>query len=493
MVPISMLLFACGGESVSTVDEVEILPPNNSVNAAPNVIVFFTDDQGWSDVGYHGAASDVKTPNIDALAQSGVRFSNGYITAPQCSPSRAAMHTGIYQQRFGMDDNKFVPMPLGVTSVAERFKKIGYKTGMVGKWHLDISRLSFEWLSNNYPEINPIGFSSDQIPFDVRTQYFASARGYQYVFTGNITRFWRNFDVSGSDTELGYFDNPDYRINVVSDAADAFIRKHARTPFYLHVAHFGPHVPIEAPERYLSQFDQNMPTRRRYALATLKAMDDGVGKVLATLDELNLRDNTLIIFISDNGAPLGVDQTDAPISDAREQWNGSTNVPMRGEKGMLSEGGIRVPYLLSMPRLISQNMVIDQPVSSLDAIATALKLAEPQYDLLDLDGVDLMPAVTGSADYLDERALYWRFWGQQAIRKGQWKYLEVGNQHYLFDMLSVDPESNNLVDTFPEIAQQLNAQYKQWSATLMRPDDPSEVSDSVKVRYDIHLNPNRTP
>jgi len=489
LVSFFLILSGCGGDSNTSDSQVPITPRTDK----PNIIVFFTDDQGWSDVGYHNVVSDIKTPNIDALAQSGARFTNGYVTAPQCSPSRAAIHTGQYQQRFGMDENVFVPLPLSTTTIAQRFQSVGYTTGMVGKWHLDINRLSLEWVAKNYPALDTSNFSSDQIPADIRQQYFPSSRGYDYVYSGTIGRFWRNFELTGKDATLGYKSNSDYRVDVVSDAAAAFIRKNAASPFYLHIAHFGPHVPIEGPEKYLSQFDANMPVRRRYALATIKAVDDGVGKVLATLNELNLRENTLIVFISDNGAPLGIDKTDAPITNMQEQWNGSENAPMRGEKGMLTEGGIKVPYLLSMPGRIPQNIVIDQAVISLDALSTGLKLASPSYALDELDGIDLMPSLVDSADYLEQRALYWRFQGQQAIRKGKWKYLEADDRKYLFDMTDVDPEASNLIEVFPDIATQLNAEYKTWSLGLQRPDDTSQVSRKMKTQFDIHLNPNSVP
>ena len=457
----------------------------------PNLIVFFTDDQGWSDVGFHNVINDIKTPNIDLLAESGVHFTSGYITAPQCSPSRAAMHTGQYQQRFGLDQNILVPMPQNVTTIADRFNAVGYTTGMVGKWHLDINRLSIEWAQENYPSADLNNFTADQIPFDIRTQYFPSSRGYDFVYTGTIGRFWRNFDLKGSTKNLEYTTNSDYRIDVISDAADAFIRKNAKVPFYLHVSHFGPHVPIEAPEKYLNQFSHDMPTRRRYALANMLAIDDGVGKIMATLTELNLLDNTMVVFISDNGAPLGLDKTDAPIDDSKEQWNGSENIPMRGEKGMLTEGGIRVPFIMSMPSTIQPKSIIDEPVMNIDVLTTALKLSGG--DISELDGIDLLPAIQDQADYLSQRTLFWRFQGQQAIRKGKWKYLEAGERKYLFDMSADDPEGQNLIAMFPDIAETLNIEYQIWSTDLVRPDNPSEVSAGMKQRYDFHLLPDNKP
>ena len=490
LLALSLLLgvVACGGsETVETKPPI-VLPEPTPEPIKPNVIVIFTDDQGYADLSVQGQVSDVKTPNIDKLAQNGVRFTHGYVTSPQCTPSRAAMHTGQYQQRFGVDENKFTPIPKGVETLGDRFKKLGYKTGMVGKWHLELAGNSKEWASKNYPDMSP--FNLNEVPLDVRREYFPDARGYDDTFFGFTVKYWRNFDLDGSTTETGYINTWRDRLDLVSDMAVSFINRHHQEPFYLHVSPYGPHVPLAAAKEYLARFPGDMPERRRYALAMLAAIDDGVGKIVDTLEKYQLLDNTIIYFISDNGAPLGDDMTDSPIDNTSEAWDGSINAPFIGEKGMLTEGGIRIPYIVQWQGHFNGGVVIDKPVSSLDAAYTALKLAG-DTDLSSLDGVDLIPAINGQTDYLDSRPLFWRFYKQRAIRLGKWKYLQAGiAREYLFDMESQTHESVNLIAQFPDIAAALRQKYLEWDAQMLRPDDMAEIEKPFQIRYDTYLPPN---
>jgi arylsulfatase A-like enzyme len=476
-------LVSCGG---SEAESPVVMPVPELVK--PNVIVIFTDDQGYADLGVQGQISDIKTPNIDKLAHNGVRFTHGYITAPQCTPSRAAMHTGQYQQRFGVDENRFAPIPKDVKTLGDRFQKLGYKTGMVGKWHLELAGNSTDWASKNYPEMKP--FNVNLVPMEERQEYFPDKRGYDDTFFGFTVKYWRNFDLDGTTTDTGYINTWRDRLDLVSDMAVSFINRHHEEPFYLHVSHYGPHVPLAAAKEYLSRFPGEMPERRRYALAMLAAIDDGVGKIVDTLEQYQLLDNTIIYFISDNGAPLGDDMNDAPIDDHGEAWDGSINAPFIGEKGMLTEGGIRVPYIVQWQGHFDGGLVIDKPVSSLDAAYTALKLAG-DTDLASLDGVDLVPAISGQADYLDSRPLFWRFYSQRAIRLGKWKYLQAGiAREYLFDMESESHETVNLIAVYPEIAEELRQRYKNWSAEMLREDKYREIEKPFQNRYDLYLPPN---
>jgi len=454
----------------------------------PNVIVIFTDDQGYADLGVQNILSDVKTPNIDKLANNGVRFTHGYVTSPQCTPSRAAMVTGQYQQRFGVDENRFTPIPSHVKTLGNRFQQQGYKTGFVGKWHLEVASNSSEWAAENYPELQP--FKVSQVPLNIRQEYFPNTRGYDDTFFGFSERYWTNFTLSGVSKEPSYTSVPGFRLNVISNAAVSFINRNWQSPFYLHVAHYGPHVPLAATKQYLDRFPGDMPERRRYALAMMSAIDDGVGQIVETLEKYQLLDNTIIYFISDNGAPLGDDLTDAPIADRKEKWNGSLNTPYVGEKGMLTDGGLRVPFIMHWPGKLDAGSIIDKPVSALDAAYTALKLSGDS-DLSGLDGVDLMPALSGSSDYLDSRPLYWRFYKQRAVRLGKWKYLQAGiDREYLFDMHSDQNENVNLINQHPEIADSLRRSYLNWSNEMFRADDVVEIETPFQDRYDGYLPPN---
>lgn len=482
-------LYSCGGNSGDidkTIPAIEIV--EQEATPKPNVIVIFTDDQGFSDLSVQNTVNDVKTPNIDKLASDGVRFTHGYITSPQCTPSRAAMITGKYQQRFGLGENKYTPMPLDVITLGNRFQALGYKTGMVGKWHLDIDSNSREWAAANVPDMIP--YSVNEVPLDIRKQYFPDNRGYDDVFWGFNIRYWINFSFDGLDREPGYANSGRYRIDAISDMAVAFIDRNKDEPFYLHVAHYGPHVPIEATQKYLDRFPEEMPTRRRYALATMSAIDDGVGRIIEELAEYQLLENTIIYFISDNGAPLGDDMTDAPIDVRSEAWNGSMNAPFVGEKGMLTEGGIRVPFIMQWQGKLPAGLVIDKPVSSLDAAYTALKISG-ETDLTELDGVDLLPAIQGDGEYLNSRPLFWRFYQQRAVRLGKWKYLQAGiAREYLFDMESESHETVNLIAVYPEIAEELRQRYENWSSEMLREDEYMEIEKPFQNRYDMYLPPN---
>ncbi|MEM7258425.1 MAG: sulfatase-like hydrolase/transferase, partial [Pseudomonadota bacterium] len=339
-------------------------------NDSPNVIVIFTDDQGYADLGANGVVSDIATPHLDALANDGVRMTSGYVTAPQCTPSRAALMTGRYQQKFNLDDNSLTPMTLDQPTMADRLQDAGYQTGIAGKWHLDIDQ-------------NSRDFDVSNTPLTVRQEYFPDARGFDDVYVGYRNTWWTNFDIDGRTLNVGYRRNEDYRLDVTTDAGLTFIDRHHDKPFFLYLPYFAPHVPMEATEEYLSRHESAPETRRRYALAMMSAIDDGVGAIRQKLEDHNLTDNTLLFFISDNGAPLGIDLRDAPIEDNGAAWDGSLNTPWVGEKGMLTEGGIRVPYVVTWPGTLPANTVIDTPVSTLDVAATALELANA--DTSDLD------------------------------------------------------------------------------------------------------------
>lgn len=456
----------------------------------PNVIVIFTDDQGFADLGVQNVLSDIKTPNIDELAANGVVMTNGYVTAPQCTPSRAAMVTGRYQQSFGVDDNRYTPMPLDVVTVGEHFQALGYKTGMTGKWHLEIDPNSKEWLKDNYPLLDPEAFSVNDVPFDVRKQYFPNHRGYEDIYFGYHNRFWATFTKEGNTLVESYVQDDSYRIDAVSDASVAFIDRNHESPFYLHVAHYAPHVPLAVLDEYLERFPDDSNTRRQYALAMMSAIDDGVGSIVTALNKYQLLDNTMIIFISDNGAPLGLDMTDSPIDVTAEAWNGSMNTPLTGEKGMLTDGGIKVPYIIQWPNKISKGLVLEEPVISLDAVYTALKEANaPAETLAQLDGVDLMPALTESPLYLETRPIFWRFWNQLAIRVGDWKYLKVGNENeYLFNMSSPEHSDYDVLSQQPDITNDLKQKLTEWENGLLRKVESTSPNNQEETWYQHYLH-----
>ncbi|OED35590.1 hypothetical protein AB833_30580 [Chromatiales bacterium (ex Bugula neritina AB1)] len=443
----------------------------------PNIIVVLTDDQGYADLGAQGVLSDVQTPHIDQLAEDGTRMTSGYVTAPQCTPSRAGLITGKYQQRFGLDDNRFNPMPLQETTLADRLKNAGYTTGMVGKWHLEIDKNSQDYEIAN-------------TPIEQRVPFFPDQRGFDDVYFGYVKTWWTNFDIQGNTLPAQHRKNTNYRLDIVTDASIAFINRQKQKPFFLYTSYYGPHVPLSATDRYLSRFSSVTETRRQHALAMIAAIDDGVGRIRETLDSNGLSDNTLIFFISDNGAPLGIHKLDLPVSDHSGEWDGSLNDPMVGEKGMLSEAGIRVPFIVSWPGTLPAGVVSDTPVTTLDVATTSLAAAGVELPD-ELDGVNLIPSLSGDT-VLGERPLYWRFWNQAAIRKGSWKFLKAGaGTEFLFNMDNTTPETSNVLSDYPDIADELRQQLSSWAVDLHRPGlSDSTLNNKEKDWYEHYFPAN---
>lgn len=440
--------------------------------AKPNIIVIFADDLGYADLGCQGQNKDVSTPHLDKFAKEGVRFTAAYITAPQCSPSRVGLLTGRYQQRIGIDTIPDIPMPLEELTIAEMLKPAGYFSGQVGKWHLEPNALCVDWAKKNRPDIKPDAKGRITVPVKDQVAYFPGNQGFDEYFVGEMKRYYSNYTLEGKDRAEGFQTVAGPRVDVQTDAALAFIRRNKEKPFFLYLAYFAPHTPLELAEPYAEKFSKDMPLRRRAALSLIANVDKGVARVIAQLKELNLDDNTLIVFSSDNGAPLhGL--RDSPIDSDEGGWNGSLNTPWIGEKGMLSEGGIRVPFVLRWPGKIAGGRVIDTPVSTLDIAPTALAAAgcKPSDKL---DGFNLLPILQDSTAKLPPRVLHWRFWNQIACRDGRWKYLSVRNQkEFLFDLSSKEHENINLAEKHPEILKKLRLASHAWAVEL-RPAGPPQ-------------------
>lgn len=455
-------------------------------NEKPNIIVIFTDDQGYADLGIQGQYSDLKTPNIDQLARDGVRMTSGYVTAPQCTPSRAGMLTGHYQQRFGLDENGTIPLPLEETIIPQRLKKAGYVTGMTGKWHLEPNHIEKDWIAKNMPELVGKKLTPADIPFSKKLPYMPSERGFDDTFQGEMTSYWTNYDLKGNTIEKQHKIDKRFRLDVQSDAAVTFIDRNHEHPFFFYLAYFGPHVPLEATEKYLSRFPGEMPERRRHALAMLSAIDDGVGRIRETLRKYSIDKNTIIFFISDNGAPLKMTKEDLPISYQEGAWDGSLNEPFVGEKGMLSEGGIRIPYIVSWPKVLPKGMVYNKMVSTLDVAATSVALAglAPSNEL---DGVNLVPYLLGKKKGDPHEQLYWRFWDQSATRMGKWKFLKAGSREFLFDLETQEQENKNWIKEFPEMGKKMKENMEIWAKELHQPGIYDGKIKREKDFYDFYF------
>ena len=478
-----------------------LLAPLAALNAAdaprpagkPNIIVILTDDQGDADLSCQRQVPDIKTPNLDFLAGQGVRLTAGYVTAPQCSPSRAGLITGRYQQKFGLDNIADDPMPLEEQTIPERLKKAGYVSGQVGKWHLEPNATSVKWARKNLPGLTPSKNGRVEIPGQYYKMYSSLAQGFDECFQGEDHSYFATFDCDGNtlDPHGTIVKQSGYRLETQTAAALAFLKRHHDQPFFLYLAYYGPHVPLEAPEKYLSRFPGEMPERRRHALAMLSAIDDGVGQITAALKQYNIDNNTLLFFTSDNGAPLaaarGKPKADLlPVNKSSADWDGSLNDPWIGEKGMLTEGGIRVPFIMCWPGRLPAGKIYDQPVSTLDIAATAVALAGLPADER-LDGVNLIPHLNGEVSQPPHAALYWRFWDQAAVRNGKWKYIHAGNEaNYLFDVTSDEHEKHNLIIGHPEIARDLAAKLSDWTSRLAPPGDPDHLLNDEEKRWYRH-------
>ncbi|OAI47230.1 sulfatase [Planctomycetaceae bacterium SCGC AG-212-F19] len=402
----------------------------------PNILVIVADDLGYADVGCHGC-KDIPTPNIDALAKNGVRCTNGYVSGPYCSPTRAGLMTGRYQTRFGHEFNPGtgpeIGLPLSETTIADRFKTAGYVTGLVGKWHLG-SAAKFHPVNRGFQEhFGFLGGMHTYFPEQARTIF----RGMQAV------------------------QEKEYLTDAFGREAIAFIDRHQKDPFLLYLAFNAVHTPMEATEKYLARFPNIANKQRRTYAAMTAAMDDAIGNVMAKLRAAGLEENTLVFFFSDNGGPTMVGTT----------INGSSNAPLRGSKRQTLEGGIRVPWIVQWKGRISPGKTFEQPVIQLDVLPTALAAAGVEVSKdWKLDGVNLLPHFEGKNVQPPHDTLYWRFGTQMAIRRGDWKLVQYDNTgRKLYNLTADIGEATDLLAKEPERAKELEATWRKWDGELAKP------------------------
>ncbi len=445
-----------------------LLAPLSALHAAdarkPNILLIYSDDHGWADLGAQGVDKDIRTPHLDQLARDGVRFARGYVTAPQCVPSRAGVLTGRYQQKFGVEDNNKGPLPLEELTIAERLKPAGYLSGQVGKWHLDIG-----------------GAKGATKEVRIQPAHMPHGQGFDEYWRGELRQFYASHDLKGQPLAGApkIVTDDRFRVVVQTDAALSFLDRRAakpEQPWFLYLAWYAPHVPLESPEPWFSKTPATLPKERRQALAMIAGMDDGLGRIRAKLKAMGAEQNTLIVFIGDNGAPV-----------KEGAWDGSLNLPLIGEKGMLTDGGIRTPFLAAWPGNIPAGQVFEHPVSALDVAATAVALAGQPQDKL--DGVNLLPFVTGANQAAPHDALYWRWRSQAAVLKFPWKLIHLGtNETYLFNVTQPDGETKNLLAQNPAIAARLDAKLKTWSATLQPPGSAERSNDQDNLFFAAHVD-----
>ncbi len=406
----------------------------------PNILFIVGDDMGYADVGFH-KCQDIPTPNLDALAAAGVRFTSGYVSGPYCSPTRAGLMTGRYQQRFGHEFNPTGPsgLPLTEITIADRLKAAGYVTGLVGKWHL-----------GSKPEMHP-----QKRGFDEFFGFLGGAHSY--------------FDAAAILRGTQPIKEMDYTTDAFGREAAAFIEKHKAKPWFLYLAFNAVHTPMHATNDRLAKFPGIADKQRRTYDAMMLALDDAIGRVRKKLTDTGLDQNTFVFFISDNGGPTMPGTT----------INGSRNDPLRGSKRTTLEGGIRVPFLITWPGHVKAG-VYDQPVIQLDATATALTLAGAKTDKL--EGVNLLPFLTGEKSGEHHDALYWRLGQQMAIRAGDFKLVRYDSNAdtrsgkrqpvtaaKLYNLAADIGETKDLAAVQPDKVKQLQAKWDAWNKSNIAP------------------------
>lgn len=400
----------------------------------PNIVIFLADDLGYADIGVNGC-TDIPTPHIDGIAKNGVRFTDGYATHPVCSPSRAALMSGMYQHRFGFEHNSGPEryadpnfgLPREIPSLAEKLKAAGYATGMIGKWH--------------------IGFKEGLRPHE---------RGfdYHYGFLSGAHTYTPGKRDTDSILRNGQPVQPTkYLTDEFADEAVGFIDRSKEKPFFLYFAFNAVHSPLDE-NKYSEQFPTLAGNRKTYA-GMLSALNDAVGRVMAKVRELGQEENTLVMFYSDNGGPT--------------QQTTSRNDPLRGYKAQFFEGGIRVPFVMQWKGKIPTGQTYREMMMGFDYHATALAAAgiEVPKDR-PLDGVNLLPFVTGQSSGRPHEQLFWRAGEKYAARVGDWKLVVEPNQGgtMLFNLKDDIGEQHDLAKEQPDKLKEVQSAFAQWESQM---------------------------
>lgn len=428
--------------------------PTLHAMTSPNLIVIMADDLGYADVGYHGC-EDIPTPHIDRLAEEGTQFSNGYVTYSVCGPSRAGFITGRYQQRFGFERNpQYRPedpnmgLPLEEETIADILGKKGYASGIIGKWHLGAHR-----------QLHPLNRGFD---------FFYGHLGGGHVYFPEMLTIQDSYSIASEPESYRTWilrdwepeKTDEYLTDEFSNEAVSFIERNHEQPFFLFLSYNAPHAPMHATDEYLSRFPDIEDTKRKTYAAMVSSMDDGIGLVLAKLDELGLNENTLVFFLSDNGGPT--------------RANASNNKPLRGFKSDVFDGGWRVPFVLRWTGKVPAGKTYPKPVSSMDILGTMAGITGvPIAAERPLDGVNLLPYITGKKRGTPHEVLYLRKWDQQryAVRKGDFKLVipKKDLSPRLFNLKTDIGERNNIAEWNQKKVQELEELRVEWDAELMEP------------------------
>ena len=436
----------------------------------PNIVLILADDLGYADVSAYGSEV-ISTPSIDALAAGGVRLTEGYVSHPVCSPSRAGLLTGRYQQRHGWEFNpagrdKLNGMDTRERTLADELRERGYATGMVGKWHL-----------GQRPEHHPMNRGFDE--------YFGVLEGGSVYIDSEVpgVESVGNYPRKRPNKVLRGFDAvpvEEYLTDVFTQEALAFVDRHRDEPFFLYLSHTTPHTPLQATAPYLDRYRHIDDKATRVYAAMVASLDDSVGKIVDKLKAIGQYENTLIVFLSDNGC-------------AGYIGNACSNAPLAGYKRYHQEGGIRVPFIMSWPGEIPSAMDFESPVISLDLMATFAAAAGKA--IVSEDSVNLLPYLRGERNAVPHEYLFWRSGPTIAVRNQQWKLIRYnktelrpadlnstgrfdppeggwppGSPHgqitLLYDLEADPGESSNIAEVHPEVVERLMRLHTAWADQL---------------------------
>lgn len=415
----------------------------------PNIVLIFADDAGYADFGFHGSDT-MRTPNLDQLANTGIRFTQAYVAHPTCGPSRAALMTGRYAQRFGYEENN-VPgymspnsaalgddmgLPLDQVTMADYLKSLGYTTAILGKWHL-----------GNADRFHPLNRG-----FDEFVGFRGGARSYFPFANGEADRPENRWEQGFGQ----YREHEGYLTDVLADEAVKFLERNADKPFFLYLSFTAVHAPMEATEADLAEFPELEGIRKTLAAMTL-AMDRASGRVLDTLERLGIADNTIVVFTNDNGGP--------------SDHNGSNNYPLAGVKSTHLEGGVRVPFLMRWPAGLEDVARYDKPISTLDLLPTFYAAGGGDVAEIDnIDGVNLLPYLSGDSDARPHETMYWKRDVRATVRDGDWKLLRFPDRPAeLYNLADDIGEQRNLAEQHPDIVKDLYKKIFAWELTTERP------------------------
>ncbi len=454
---------------------------SSAVARQPNIVVLLADDLGYGELGCQGN-SQIPTPHIDSIAADGVRFTDGYVSASYCSASRAGLLTGRYQTRFGYEFNPIghhnedpnAGLPSSELTLAKHLHDVGYTTALIGKWHL-----------GGHARFHPHRRGFDEFFGFMHEGHYFVPPPYRGVTTmlrrrslpgGEKGRWTSNDQRLVYSTHMGY-DEPAYDANnpilrggqpveereyltdaLTREAVD-FIDRNKDRPFFLYLAYNAVHSPLQGANAYMEKFAHIEDIHRRIFAAMLANLDDSVGMVLKKLHDEKLDENTLVFFLSDNGGPT------------RELT--SSNRPLRGEKGQVYEGGIRIPFMVRWKGKLPAGKVYRQPVISLDIFATAAA-GSPLLERQKIDGVNLLPFLTGDKKGSPHETLFWRLNKKTAIRVGDWKLLRnpqrgFSDKWQLYNLSKDIGETQDLASNQPEKLKELFARWEQLNAEMIAP------------------------